>query len=444
MNMNVLLKGLMKLAAGLVILLLLVIGVFVGINIKDQPPSAAAIEFQQAWDNRAPVPDNDNGYIYLLGFDVEEASDPIVVGLERIRWASEAIKDDSKENLNYPQPRHNLQQQLSTVMNESLEHCKQINLECIDVIEKKSAEIAAEQTSGQWLEKRYHTLITHPAWLELSVLDIRLPLPNYGDVIKAQRLVFMRAFATGDANAFKMLANQDLYFWRMMLANTDTLIGKMVAAAAIKNNFAWINFFLRKQDASTLDAAIPDLLNQPFTEAELSLYRSIAGEWVFGNTGYLQLEELSDKPAERFAAKLLLKKQDTSNRIADRLKRLLDQVDVPVHEFESAWENREAPQTMVKRPAALHYVLNPYNPVGKILVEVASPAYDNYVARVKDLEVFRLGLLSAVATRRAPETGVVKTASLYKKYPFAVDEARRSVTVTGYGNGPQGEQVFFY
>lgn len=68
----------------------------------------------------------------------------------------------------------------------------------------------------------------------------------------------------------------------------------------------------------------------------------------------------------------------------------------------------------------------------------------SYFARVKDLEAFRLGLLSAIEKRHSPSEQKLKMRSPYTNKPFVVDEQQRSITVTGYGSGRYAQQVYFY
>jgi len=56
------------------------------INWRDRPPSDAALKFAALYKDRPQVPDNDNGYVYALGFGVAPDADPRQAGLARSAW----------------------------------------------------------------------------------------------------------------------------------------------------------------------------------------------------------------------------------------------------------------------------------------------------------------------------------------------------------------------
>lgn len=436
------------LLAGLLLLLLLLL-VFIGINAKDKPPSAAVVEFQQAWDNRAPVQDEDNGYLYLLGFDVAQNLDPKEVGIERVTWSNEVIFS-ADEVLSFPQNSYNIQIELPQNINELLVQCHEPNQECIESIEKHKLQIVEWATTAPWIDNRYQQLIAHQGWLELAKVDIRIPLPNYSAIIRAQRLAYIRAFAattSEDATAITALLDQDLRFWRTVLRDTDMLIGKMIAVVAIKNNFLWANHILLTMSSEARSSAIPVTLKQPFTDEELSIRRSLIGEWFFSHSA---VNPLDGSGIENITGKLLIKlvykKQDTLNKSADFFKEHIVKLDVPIADFESAViaYNEQQKVEEPKRPAIIYYFLHPYNPVGKILFEVAKPAYNGYIERTNNLEAYRRGLLASIEQMEPVAANDSRYSSPYPSKPFVINREQRSITVNGLGNDAKSQQVYFY
>ena len=60
---------------------------------------------------------------------------------------------------------------------------------------------------------------------------------EYAEVLKAQRIIFISAFANitpNDNGYLSKLLDRDLQFWRRVLQNTDTLIAKMIAVCPIE------------------------------------------------------------------------------------------------------------------------------------------------------------------------------------------------------------------
>ncbi|MDR7091397.1 hypothetical protein [Cellvibrio fibrivorans] len=430
----------------LALLLVYVLGVLL-INLRDKPPSATVIEFQQSWDNRKPVDSADNGYLYFLGFDVAKDADPKFVGEERVQWTKEAILPATEESIRFPQAYNDFQKQLPKEIVQLMDLCSQITATCINNIEKQRYSIIQWSKNDTWILDRYRQLIAHKAWLELMKTDIRLPLPSYGEVMKVQRLAFISALAIMHPDESKNIAgllDDDLRFWRSVLKNTDTLIGKMIAVAAIKNNFLWTNFFLLKLDNSIRPAAIPAALIIPFTDEELSMRRCLIGEWFLSES---LVYPLDGSGIDNFTGRLLLafayQKQDTLNKRAESLNSIVLELDVPLTNFEATLELYK--QKAYPEKTATHYFRHPYNVVGQILSEVAPPTmYTEYVVRTKDLEAFRRGLLLIIEQMKPTSPEAVRHVSPYKTKPFALNQEQQSVTVFGLGNDARAQQTYYY
>lgn len=428
----------------LVLLLVYVSGVLL-VNLRDKPPSATVIEFQQSWNNRTPVDADANGYFYFLGFDVAQGVDPKAIGEERVEWTKEAIHSTTEEFMSFPQPYNNFQKKLPKEIVRLIDICSQITTDCIESIDQQHELINQWSKNDGWIIDRYQQLIAHKAWLELVAADMRLPLPNYGDVMKVQRLTFIHAFARieiEDNARITDLLDSDLRFWRTMLKDTDMLIGKMIAVAAIKNNFLWTNHFLLKVKKNSRSNVELDVINQPFTDEELSMRRCLIGEWFFA---YSAVNPLDGSGINNLTGKTLIKfvyqKQDTLNMAAESLNSIVLELDKSLGNFETTLEHYQNKRHSEK--SLTHYLRHPYNVVGQILSSVAPPTmYTDYVVRTKDLEAFRRGLLQTIAMHRGENADAYS--SPYQTQPFVVNRKNRSVTVTGLGHNAHSQQIYFY
>lgn len=435
----------------IVALLLVCILAVILINLKDQPPSATALEFEQLRSTVKPIDAQKNGYLFLLGFDVAETQNPTAAGIERVEWSKEVVLSAETENLTPPHTSLSLQTQLPVDIDALVNRCSKINKKCMRAIEKNKTLIADWAEQHQWIDHRYQQLLFHDAWLELSAIDMRIPFPNYSEVIKAQRLAFIHAFATrptDDIVSVTLLLENDLRFWRMVLRDTDMLIGKMIAVAAINNNFLWANQFFLTLNETELTAAVPAELKKPFTESELSMYRSVVGEWLFAQafTDESWSNSYIDNITGRLLYRLLFKRQDTLNQMATSFKTLSVNLDVPLNEFESALavqQQKEQPQ-QPSQNMLVHFLLNPYNPIGQIVLRMSTPAFSNYIARAKDLEAYRRGLLFSVEKMQHTANDESVYTSPYQSKPFVVNTQERSITVTGLNERNNTQQVYVY
>ena len=72
---------------------LLVYVILIIINWRDQPPSASTIKLMQLYQDRHIVPDDDNAYVFMLGFSSAPDASPMHVGRDRKAWIREALAD---------------------------------------------------------------------------------------------------------------------------------------------------------------------------------------------------------------------------------------------------------------------------------------------------------------------------------------------------------------
>lgn len=426
---------------GLIVILVLA---FIAVNIKDQSPSATALEFQRSLQNRTPVDVADNGYIYLLGFDAAKDLDPNIVGQTRIKWSNEVIRPATGEFLSFPDAHYSFEKELSKKFKKIIDACVQIGSDCMSGIHNNRELIQQSSQEIAWKVDRYLQLISYPAWLELAKVDIHLPLPSFGDVMKTQRLSFVHSFATENNKTIVELLDRDLRFWRTVLKNTDMLIAKMIAVAAIKNNFSWTNYYFLGLDVDNKSEFLPTKLMQPFTNEELSMRRCLIGEWFFYAGAIDQPNAIDiDNITGKLLFMLSYQKQDTINMLVESLHNMQQEIDVPLADFEDAltqYSYLTPPQKTI-----IYYLTHPYNIVGNILKDLAPPSmYVNYVARSKDLETFRRGLLFSIEKMDVAINAQSQHVSSYHSKPFMVDQTKKSVTVTGLSNDDKSQQIYFY
>ena len=440
-------KIITNIVVSLIALFILLALVFIVINIKDQPPSATAMEFTHSWENRNPVPAADNGYIYLLGFDVAEDLEPWAVGQERIKWSNEVIFPGEDEFLSFPQDYNDFQKNTPQPVKDILDGCAQITLDCINSINSQREMIHQWSQTNPWIVDRYKQLIAHKAWLELAKVDMRLPLPNYADVMKAQRHTFMLAYSNlqnaGNENIVDLL-EQDLRFWRMVLRDTDMLIGKMIAVVAIQNNFIWTNHLLLRLDDSDRSDLVLAMHYQPFTNEELSIRRIMIGEWIFSGS---LVNPLEGSDINNLTGKLLnqffYKRQATLNKRAELLNSIVLDLDVPLTDFEVTLDSYK--KRVYPEKSLTDYLRHPYNIVGQILDQLAPPdLYTEYVVRVKDVEAFRRGLMLSIEQIGVVPNDQTQNMSPYQNKPFVQDKQQRSITVNGLGETVRAQQTYYY
>ena len=82
-------------AGGLFGLSVLLYLVALAVNWRDAEPSAAALQMADFYRSRTDVRDEDNGFVYMMGFDVGPDEDPMAMGFRRVDWLRKAEGDTS-------------------------------------------------------------------------------------------------------------------------------------------------------------------------------------------------------------------------------------------------------------------------------------------------------------------------------------------------------------
>lgn len=81
-----LLKWLAWLLGGVLVLVVVAYLTLLAVNWRDRPPSQAAIRLAAMYQNRPPVADGDNAYVYVMGFAAARDEDPRAAGVRRLEW----------------------------------------------------------------------------------------------------------------------------------------------------------------------------------------------------------------------------------------------------------------------------------------------------------------------------------------------------------------------
>ena len=428
------------------------------VNRHDQPPSAATIHLREVLDQRAPVADDHNGYIYVLGFSAPEGSDPHAAGLQQRAWLEEGgyLPDSGKEDplsspINYRAAR-------SPEVEGIVQACVSPARRCAELLEKSSTLVADWLSAQTLLLERYRTLLTREGWLEQVPHNMHMPIPLYSAVTDGQRLLFADAWqraGAGDVAAVRDALQSDIAFWRRVLASSDLAITKMIAVFAIRQHFAFGNIVLRRLPAKQALQAIPASWTSALSDEERSMLRPMAGElrYLEGvlstltdapiHGGVLYSDHFMSRVYDRFQASLF-QPQDTINQSADQYLSLAQQFAVPLDRYPEQLEQlNEPPRRSFKRL---------YNVTGNALVSGGIMHAANHAVRVGDIEGMRRAALAtnelrARSVAEADVTEALRSASLRNPYtdePFQWDEDERAVVFVGLESGARGRHAYIY
>ena len=435
--------------------------VLVAINWNDRPPSAAVLRFEQIVRDRPAVSADDNAVVYIMGFGAPTDGDPVEAGAQRMAWVASfgdgtsPDGDPLRQGLSFPSEGSPVVAHLGNACGQDADR-----LQCASVFESIARAWQPSDVDALVL-RRYESLLTRRAWRDVVPLNVAAPLPPYSNVTYAQRLYLLRLgqwAAQGRMDDVRAGLDADFAFWRTAVPGADSLIGQMIAVAALRQHFSFSNLILRGLAPEQATRAAPADWTREFSPAERSMKRVMAGEMAFwkdtmAHTKRQQLEgtALVDTGGptllEKWTGYLtdpLFKIQDTTNEIAEGRLRLCEDFEVPMNQYLRLQKSWDHPP--VDDGIAL------YNPVGRMLVRMDDAStYVGYVLRTASVEgVRRAALLAFQLHVNGAEQGVntlVAQSDLrdpYTDQPFEWNAERHSVTFTAPENHRWRRSEFFY
>jgi len=434
------------------------------VNREDRPPSADIAAIESILQSGTPVVSQSNSYLYLLGFAAPPESDPMTLGIERHEWMErvrpefEGEGDPLVDDYNYRSAR-------GEAVTELAEACPDSANECLRLLESSQATVVQWLADEGWLLDRYRSLIAMTDYREARPFELLAPMSSYDVVFEGQRLLLAEAWlsaATNDPAAVNDALQSDLTYWRMLLENSDVLITKMIATAAIVRHFEFGNLVLRRLPQKSAAEGIPASWRAEISDEERSMKRSFAGEWAFFDE--ITKRTLADSEDE-FGKwmgrtdsgawdramwglmKPLWQAQDLSNRHARLLLDLGEVFDVPYEEMPGTVGVADGLHESTYRPFN-----RLYNPVGDLVMGLNTWSLWDYAVRVSDLEGVRraallVAELRAIGVSRDDVAGYVLVSEIVDPYanePLSWNADSSSVVFQGLEPHERSRREFIY
>lgn len=440
--------------------------ILVVINWRDQPPSASTFKLTQLYQNRPSVPDEENAYVFMLGFSSSPDTSPMEIGRERKEWIRQALSDSSIDTDSDP-----LANDFDYILGRDKsviglsEACSKFEVTCLVALESGHDVILNWLVSEQWLLVRYKSLIAFAEYFEPMPYDVRIPLPSYTVMLEGQKLLFAKSWLLaeqGNAEHVRVILDQDLIFWRMVLKNSDSLITKMIATAAISRHFKMANLVFHNTSTKLILNSVPPSWRIPIDTDERSMQRSFVGEWIFADK---MIKETTKDDLNLLSSdydtgehsichyivwklmKPLWQPQESSNMHADMMLLLSEQFDTTYDRVDEVLaEARNFDQT---HNQPFHRA---YNLIGDWLLRQDHTNFAKYTVRVTDLEGLRRAAMLAVELRaNGIDSNVVATqlelANIRNPYtndPFEWDDELNAAIFNGLESNERGRHSLIY
>ncbi len=393
------------------VLAVLAYGVLLAANLEDAEPGPAVAETQRILDEGTRLHSRDNAYFMILGFAAPPDMDPAELGRAR-----QTILENTcacfDGDIGPMFDDHDFRGGRSDAVEAFVNDCRMSGDGCFDLLAANSTVVDDWLASDDWLLQRYDQLTRMTEYREWVHTDLSLPLPSYSPILETQRAMLFNAWRSarkGDAAAVNAMLDQDMTFWRMVVKDSDMLITKMIAVAAVRQNLKYGNRILRELPADDAMNGVPDSWKTRFTREERSMRRVYAGEakyfeFMVRNELDSDCDEYGYWPGlfesqsrDEFAWAIIApfwQTQDTINRQSQLMLDVGEILDVRYSEMADAMEAADQRSDATFIPYS-----SLYNFTGNQLMARNKWYISGYAARTSDLEGLRMAALLATDAR---------------------------------------------
>jgi hypothetical protein len=379
---------------GVLALFALILAAF-AINAFDERPSPQALALSQPPENRYKP--EENIYVALAGFDAPPGQSVVALGLAKIAHYNEHVDSMLQDPL-VGLGALTAPDSAGLKFSGEVDFCRPRERCFWESVRANSLKIEQLVAKNRELYDRYLALFGLSGYYETArpshTAPIYLPSTEVRNLFIANLASRMQTGDNAQAKTALRSLRQDAELWRRVLTGEGTLISKMVAVAYLQIDSLVLSDFIA--DSRT---AIPQDMDEFLPEFELSTWNisnAFAAEFRVHTFLYRQVQALSDghwqppdsSRASRVWNRILspvegqfFKINATENLNAKAMNDLAGFAALDPSTFST---NQARLRMWEQENADFFSVRTAYNPVGKILVAIAAPAYQNYVLRPYD------------------------------------------------------------
>jgi hypothetical protein len=259
---------------------------------------------------------------------------------------------------------------------------------------------------------RYQKVIHFPHFIEDTArLDYTSPFPSFLLITKMGELSQTKSYSESGLDGLISSSQLDMGFWRRVLTDSQTLIGKMVSIASLRRDLDGLNYGIRNASALT-EKQIEQLqlILAPLNREEISMQPMLIGELRFGVENWRTAPKVIPE-GQSYLLWTLTQPMATANwHYRQSLKPALALDQLSPGEF---YEQAQTPT-----PALTFSRVNPYNLGGKLSL-VKNAKYTDYLGRAHDLAgIYRLLSLQVELKEIPPADWPVSIKNSRHKNPY--------------------------
>ncbi len=401
--------------------------IFLGLGLYDVPLRPDVVEFLKVPASK--VPESENGYFAHLGFTAPPATDIHSFGLQKYSKIMDDVAKKRAQNKPVTSPKDDYPGQISF---KGKEFPKE---KLYRYVTESSATLDLVTGDNTELISRYRILLNYRQFEEPGVnghyQDV--PIPSFSPIRNTQTLYLLLALRSAQQgktdNALTAITD-DMNYWRAILRQTHTLIGKMISIACIQRDYQVLSELIGHHDLSDSQRERIRASLQPWKSEDANIGESARYEALYWTESFFT--SLSE---DRVFNRFLIKKNATVNAIAGFQMENARLAKLSPEEFFRSLDSQKARQKELSR-------LHPdflYNPLGAILNSIAVPQLTNYFSRFHDLEARRrMVLLHLIAREKGighdSMAGFLKEsgkehANPYNGQPMQWDTSRKAIVM---------------
>lgn len=340
----------------------------------------------------------DNGFVILLGLDAPINEDALQVGTRRYQEELGRYRtllkthveptissEPSADKINSPIDLADAKWKIFYCDYEKKQSC-------VDFYRTLTTqEVALFYASQRPLEARFNAIKQSKHYTEAMPPMISGYIPKYSNLTAASELARMKAvrlITSGNMDAGVAEFVENATFSRKLMMNANSLVARMIAVAMVQKDMRILSELITQYPAIAVDFNAQWLpITSTISSFEFSFAKPFQHERNMTLQVMYQLKFQVTKKSNwfnKFIAYVIFKQNATVNLFYDWWQVNLDLLQAgPQNQLEAKREIHKQQQALLGFGYAPYYLKNP---IGKILVSVATPEYSNYVERQYDLE----------------------------------------------------------
>jgi hypothetical protein len=380
-----------------------------------------------------PVSMEDNSFPLVHGFAAASSKDPLAVGNAiiqnlRDRYQSGERVTLSQEEMDELLGGSDLDEEWRSGF-QSLGCNSRLSVDCAGRLIAEMEHVDLDQPRLRLLIQRYDKILQASRFAENEEFDAYTPLPRYGLLMQVARLRLAISYQRDTVAEFLSKVDEDIRFCRNMLSSGQSLIAKMVALAAFRNDLEFLSVLLRLRELSDIEIESVRNILRPLSSDEQDIGESFLAE--------LRISMLSDSSLTvmlsdySWAARMFFQKQATLNEYyLSAIMPLRLRASLGAQEFYLQRGHEKLSYDFRAFPPPL------YNLGGKLALKqlAAQHSLQDYISRVHDVDGRVLLLLLQIEIEQSPGRGVdtIVRASIHRN-PYTGEPMKYDVSAHTIG-----------